>query len=149
LDWSLLDHNSDLFFFFKACVTFRRAHPVLRDGHFLRAEDYLKKGYPDLTWHGIRLGKPDWSEKSRTLAFMLGGDYAKGNLYTDEHLYVAMNMHWRDRFFALPPVPGDKHWFLFANTGDGSVHWPGWEPYLENQRILHLKPYSVAILVGR
>jgi glycogen operon protein len=149
LDWSLLGCNSDLFHFFKACITFRRAHPVLRNGYFLRGEDYLKKGYPDLTWHGVRIGKPDWSEQSRTLAFMLRGEYAKGGLYADEHIYVALNMHWRDRFFALPPAPQGKAWHLFANTGDQTIHWPGWEVRLENQRILPLKSYSIAILVGK
>lgn len=149
LDWNLLARNSDLFLFFKACITFRRAHPALRNGYFLRGEDYLKKGYPDVTWHGVRVGKPDWSEKSRSLAFMLGGEYAKGSLYTDEHIYVAMNMHWRDRIFALPPAPNGNHWYLFANTGTHTIHWPGWEPLLEDQRILSLKPYSIVILVGR
>jgi glycogen operon protein len=149
LNWNLLGSNPDLFHFFKACITFRRAHPVLRNGYFLRGEDYLKKGYSDFTWHGVRIGKPDWSETSRTLAFMLKGEYAKGGLYTDEDIYVALNMHWRSRFFALPPAPHGKAWHLFANTGDHAVHWPGWEARLENQRILSLRSYSIAILVGK
>jgi len=149
LNWDLLRTNSDLFYFFKACITFRRAHAVLRNGYFLRGEDYLNKGHLDITWHGIRVGKPDWSEKSRTLAFMLGSGYAKGGLYNDDHVYVAMNMHWRPRVFAVPPAPNGERWHVFANTSDPTVHWPGWEPPLENQRFLRLAGYSVGILVGK
>ncbi|HLY27458.1 MAG TPA: alpha-amylase family glycosyl hydrolase, partial [Aggregatilineales bacterium] len=149
LGWRLLSSNGDLFHFFKACVTFRRAHPVLRGGYFLRGEDYRNKGARDITWHGVRLNKPDWSEGGRTLAFMLAGEYAKGGLVNDNDIYVAMNMHWRQRFFALPPATGDRRWHLFANSGEHGIHWPGYEPYLQEQRVLPLKGYSVAILVGK
>ena len=49
-----------------------RRHPVLRNGYFLRGEDYMNKGYPDIAWHGLKIGKPDWSSNSRVLAFLLG-----------------------------------------------------------------------------
>ncbi|MCC7447558.1 MAG: glycogen debranching protein GlgX [Anaerolineae bacterium] len=151
LDWNLIHANGDLFHFFKCCVAFRRAHPVLRNGYFLRGEDYNNLGYPDISWHGLKVGKPDWSDKSRVLAFMLGGGYAKGGLQTDNHIYVAMNMHWQDRNFELPPCPGEARWHQFANTGAeyNEICWYGWEQALDNQKVIKLKPYSVAILVGK
>jgi isoamylase len=151
LDWRLLDKNRDLFEFAKGCSAFRRAHPVLRQGYFLRGEDYLKKGYKDISWHGLKVGKPDWSDKSHVLAFMLGGGYGKGGLFQDSHIYVAMNMHWEDQRFDLPAAPEDSRWHLFAYTGDDhrTIH-PVWhEPPLDNQKHFTLKPYSVAILVGK
>ncbi len=149
MNWSTFGENGDIFHFFKACVAFRGAHPVLRGGYFLRGEDYLDKGYPDITWHGLELDEPDWSLESRALAFMLGGGYAKGSLFTDNHLYVAMNMYWEPKTFELPAPPNFARWFTFANTGTGEVNWPGYETYLNSQEELILPAYSVAILVGK
>jgi glycogen operon protein len=149
MDWNLIGVNLDLFEFFKACIEFRRRHTVLRNGYFLRGEDYMNKGYPDIAWHGLRVGKPDWSNNSRVLAFVLGGGYAKGGLANDEHIYVAMNMHWEDQTFVLPIAPNKSRWHMFANTSTGELHWPGTEPQLGDQRKLPLKPYAVSILVGK
>jgi isoamylase len=149
MDWRMLHDNSDLFHFFKACIAFRRTHGVLRNGYFLRTEDYLKLGYQDLSWHGLEAKKPDWTIKSTTLAFMLGGGYAKGGLERDDHIYVAMNMDWQEVKFELPRCPEKKRWHMFANTSTGEVHWPGFEHMLGDQKSLPLLPYSVAILVGK
>ncbi len=150
-DWSLLDKNGDIYRFMRALIAFRRAHPLLRNGHFLRGEDYAERGCTDLSWHGIEVGKPDWSGASRTLAFMLCGQYAKGGLFTDDSIYVAMNMHWKRHLFRLPPLPEGQAWHVFANTGDpyGEIRPLGQEPRLENQARLPLMARSVAILVGR
>jgi len=149
MDWRFLEQNGDLFHFFKACITFRRAHPVLRNGYFLRNEDYLKLGYSDISWHGLKTMKADWTDKSHVLAFMLCGDYAKGGLAKDQHIYVALNMHWQDHTFELPACPHHGLWHLFTDTGTGAVYWPGYEVCLENQKLLRLKSHAVAILVGK
>lgn len=149
MDWHYLSHNADLFYFTKACIAFRRAHTVLRNGYFLRGEDYKNLGCADITWHGLKPEKPDWSPESRVLAFLLCGDYAKGGLAKDNHVYVAMNMHWEVQEFRLPKSPNGTRWHLFAYTGEGSVHWPGSEPTLRLQSKFTLKPYSITILVGR
>ena len=149
MDWRLIQANYDLFEFFKACIEFRRRHTVLRNGYFLRGEDYLKRGAPDVSWHGLKVGKPDWSDNSLVLAMLLNGDYAKGGLALDDHIYIVMNMHWQDQTFDLPPAPGKKRWHMFANTSTGELHWPGTEALLGDQRKLPLKSYAVAILVGK
>ncbi len=149
MDWQLIQANGDLFQFFRACIEFRRRHTVLRNGYFLRGEDYLSKDYADITWHGLKVGKPIWTENSRVLAFVLNGDYAKGGLAKDDHIYVAMNMHWQDQTFDLPVAPNKARWHMFANTSTGELHWPGTEPQLGDQRKLPLKSYSVSILVGK
>jgi isoamylase len=149
MDWSYLKQNAELFHFTKACIAFRRAHSVLRNGYFLRAEDYKNLGCPDISWHGLKPDKPDWSDDSRVLAFMLCGDYGKGGLAKDDHIYVAMNMHWEAQEFRLPKPPGEARWHLFAYTGSGEVNWPGSEPALTYQTKFALKSHSLAILVGR
>ncbi|MBZ0296880.1 MAG: glycogen debranching protein GlgX [Anaerolineae bacterium] len=151
MNWRFLESNGDIYHFFRACIAFRHRHPVLRNGYFLRGEDYQQKGYADITWHGMRLNRPAWNSNNYTLAFMLGGDYAKGGLARDNHIYVAMNTHWKRHTFELPRLTDGSAWHVFANTGDAAqpIHWPDWEPHLDNQRKIPLAPRSVVILVGK
>ena len=150
-NWTLPRDNADIFQFAKACIAFRNRHPVLRNGYFLRGEDYLEKHYADICWHGLEPDQPDWSAESKTLAFLLGGGYAKGGLANDDHIYVAMNMDAEPHVFKLPLSPDNMQWHMFANTDSepSEVYWPGYEPRLSIQNELEMNSYSVAILVGK
>ena len=151
LDWALLEKNADLLRFTSNLIAFRHAHPVLRNRNFLSHSDYLNTGIPDMSFHGTQPWQPDWSNSScHTLAFMLGGDYAKGG--RDSHVYVAMNMYWDSVWFTLPSLPDGLKWYVSANTGVPSPEdsWAlGSEPLLSDQNNIVLGSRSVIILVGR
>jgi isoamylase len=150
LDWTLLEKNADLFKFFKDCIAFRKAHPVLRNPDHFQNRDYVGSGYPDISWHGTKAWYADWSN-NQTIAFLLCGKHAKQGLVEDNYIYVAMNMHWETQWFEIPGLPSQKQWKIFANTGANSPEdsWePGTEPLLENQNGLLLRDRSVVILVG-
>lgn len=152
LDWSLLEQNADLFHFFKYCIAFRKKHPVLRIKQHFYHKDYVGSGYADVTWHGTQVDRPNWSESSREIAFMLCGRHANGGLTEDDYIYVAINMYWEGLVFELPPLPHDLSWHVFANTGmphPHEVYEPGAEPRLEDQSRFLMGPRSVAVLVGR
>lgn len=150
-DWSMIEQNQDLYQFARAVIEFRRRHPVLRGGHFLRGQDYNNKGCQDISWYGVRGIHPNWGKDNRALAFMLCGDYAKGGLWKDDHVYVAMNMFWEDRTFNVPAAPNGATWHLFVNTSNDkqSAYYPGTEPRLTDQTKVRVKAYSVAVLVGK
>lgn len=152
LDWELVEANLDIFRFFKNCIAFRKAHPVLRNQSHFRNQDYVGSGYADITWHGPEAWNADWSDSSRTLAFMLCGKHARGGAVADNYIYVAMNMHWEANWFELPGLPSGMKWHVFANTGAPSPDdsWtPGSEPVLSNQYGILLGDRSVVILVGK
>ena len=152
LDWTLLETHADLFRFFKHCIAFRKAHPVLRNWSHFQNVDYVGSGYADITWHGTQAWNADWSASSRTLAFMLCGKHAKGGTIKDNFIYVAMNMHWEAHWFEIPGLPEGINWHIFANTGaiPPEDSWePGTEPVLENQDGLLIGDRSLAILVGK
>jgi isoamylase len=152
MDWTLLESNADLFRFFKNCIAFRKAHPVLRNPSHLRNQDYVGSGYADITWHGIRAWYADWFDESRTLAFMLCGKHARGGQVEDNYIYVAMNMHWETQMFELPQPPQGMQWHVFANTGvtpPEDIWEPGSEPLLSDQGHFLMGPRSVVILVGK
>ncbi|KYC37198.1 glycogen debranching enzyme [Scytonema hofmannii PCC 7110] len=151
LDWNLLELNANLFRFVKNCIAFRMAHPVLRNRYHFRNIDYVGSGYADITWHGTQAWNADWSEHSRTLAFMLCGKHAKGGTVQDNYIYVAMNMHWETHWFEIPGLRDGMKWHVFANTGalpPEDIWEPGTEPVLENQSGMIVGDRSVAVLIS-
>lgn len=152
LNWDLLEKNADIFRFFKYCIAFRKAHPVLRNQKHFRHQDYVGSGYADISWHGKQAWYADWSAESRCLAFMLCGKHAREGTVTDNMIYVAMNMHWEAQWFEIPQLPPDMQWHVFANTGVDSptdIWEPGSEPVLADQHGILLGDRSVVILVGK
>jgi len=152
LDWSLLEKNAEIFRFFKQGIAFRQSHRVLRSPQHLRGDTSPGVDGAAISWHGERVGQPDWSPESRLLAFMLYGRYQEGGLQTEDCVYVALNAHWEAHVFELPSPPAGMQWHVFANT---SVQAPediwgsGLEPVLEDQGHFLMGPRSVAILVGK
>nr|PZN55864.1 MAG: glycogen debranching enzyme GlgX [Chloroflexota bacterium] len=152
LDWTLREKNETLFTFFKRLVAFRHRHPVLRNGHFLRGEDYKEAGAADITWHGKKPNKLDTSDKSRLIAFMLSGKHAKGGLAEDNDLYVAFNMHWEEEQLTLPKPPSRKKWHVFLNTSPGApqiICEVDQEPLIEDQKHFMIGPRSSIVLVAK
>ena len=143
-DWTLVNKNADLFRFAKTLIHFRHAHPVLRNGHFQPN---------DFSFHGTTPWKVDWAPYSRTLAFMVSGEYAKGGTAKDQTIYVAANMFWQPLEFTLPPAPVGTRWHVFANTGLPSpedVADIGQEkPFAEGQTTYLLGDRSIVILVAK
>jgi isoamylase len=152
LDWKLLESNADLFRFFKHCIHFRNAHPVLRSKNHFRNTDYVGSGYADITWHGTQAWNADWSNDSRVIAFVLCGEHAKEGTVTDNYIYVAMNMNWQSHWFEIPGLRNGMQWYVFVNTGANPQEdsWEsGTEPVLEDQYGLFVGERSVVILIGK
>lgn len=152
LDWSSMDSREGLLRFFQQCVAFRRAHPVLRSRTHLRHTDYVGSGFADMSWHGTEAWKPDWSEQSRALAFMVCGQHAKNGTERDNHVYVALNTYWDALWFHPPQLPSGLNWHLAINTGMASPEdiWEyGHEPLLNDQESIMLGARSAVVLVGR
>lgn len=152
MDWTLVDRNAELFRFWKQMIAFRHAHPVLRNRWHLSNRDYLGTGYPDISWHGIKAWRPDWSGTSRVLAFLLCGKHARGGTLIDNYVYVAFNTHWEALPFELPGLPNGMRWHVFANTGVASPQdiWePGSEPLLDDQQTIVVGDRAAVVLVGK
>ncbi|MGD9022501.1 MAG: glycogen debranching protein GlgX, partial [Deltaproteobacteria bacterium] len=69
VNWDLAVKNADLVRFFQKVVALRNQHPVFRRRHFLTGKDSNRDAHPDVSWHGLELEKPDWSQGARVLAF--------------------------------------------------------------------------------
>jgi glycogen operon protein len=151
-DWTRLESEADMLRFVKLCIQFRQAHRVLRNRFYFQNQDAINSGYPDISWHGVEAWRPDWSDASRTLAFMLCGQHVPAGKKPDDYIYVGMNMHWERHAFQLPRLPKSRKWRLFADTGLPSpreICQPGAESLLSDQDQYTMEERSVIILVGR
>ena len=151
IDWTLAEKNADLLRFFSRLLHFRHAHPVLRNRWHHSGYDYVGSGLPDLSWHGLQAWRPDWSPASRSLAFMLDGQHARGGTVPDQTLYVAFNSGWESQNFELPGLPSGERWHVVANTSMPSpldICEPGEEWPLDGASVL-LGGRSAMILLAR
>lgn len=132
LQWSNKEANRDFFQFCKKLIFFRKKHPLLRRAHFLTEED--------ITWHGYQ-GAPNWSEKSRFLAYTLI-DQKK-----QEDLFIAFNASHEPVSVTLPLCKG-RAWQLICDT----AKTPPFDFYEEEGPTLDfstpytMTPYSALLL---
>ena len=78
VDWSWREKNAGL-------VRFTRMMIALRKQHFaLSREQFVNR----VSWHGIKVGDPDWTGQNAPLAFQMHG------WHWQPDLYVMFNAHW-------------------------------------------------------
>jgi glycogen operon protein len=152
LDWDLAKKNANLLRFVRLLVSFRRGHSSLRRADWFTGEDCIGSGYPDISWHGVKSGEPDWGEHSHSLAFMICGQHDRALGGSGEFFYAAFNMHDEPLNFALPGLPAGWRWHLLADTAQpspGDIHEPGAEPELAAQSAVVLPAKSCVLCLGR
>lgn len=119
LNWRDLDKNKELYEFTAKLIRLRGQHPILHKEKELRIMDYLSYGYPDLSYHGAAAWRPSMESNDRQIGIMYCGKYARvDRLREDDFLYVALNMHWEARDFAMPRLPKGMKWELLYLTED-------------------------------
>ena len=109
LDWSLMEKNAELMRFVQKLTHFRRSLTVfkkVRDD--ISLNELLHQA--QLEWHGVNLGKPDWSPISHSLAFSVRG---QSGLF-----HLIFNAYHEALEFELPPVAeqGLQPWRRIIDT---------------------------------
>ncbi len=115
-DWALLAKHADVHRF----VSMLNARRVLRDVESEEKRMTLNQLLlqEDITWHGVKLGEPDWRHSSHSLAFTV-------RLTMDRtHYHIILNAYWEPLEFELPPVAdGARHpWRRWVDTFLDSPH---------------------------
>jgi isoamylase len=107
MDWTLVEKHADVYRFARLLNAYRRMRnfePDLQD----RSNQLLKEA--NRTWHGVKLGEPDWSFSSHSLATSVA--YSNQNVL----LYLILNAYWEPLEFELPPVNKDRSWKRWIDT---------------------------------
>jgi glycogen operon protein len=146
VDWTLLEVYPDIYNFFRGMIALRKAHPIFRrERHFIGETDPAT-GFRDIEWHGVRVGKPDFTHYSHSVAFTLAG------MGIDNTFYVVANAYWEGLDFELPKLPGGWLWVQAANTGmepPRDIYPLGQEkPIHPSQKTVHAGARSVVILMS-
>jgi isoamylase len=141
-DWTLLRKRADVHRF----VELLNARRVLRAAEQERQRVALNQliQQADVTWHGVKIGRPDWSPSSHSLAFTV-----KVALHRVS-VHVILNAYWEPLEFELPvlsPVSGDS-WRRWIDTFLDSPHdIVDWEcAPMAPGHIYRVEPRSVVVL---
>jgi glycogen operon protein len=142
-DWTLLERHPDIHRFVRALIAFRQQRDVVVGRMRLTLNELLAQAKID--WHGVELGRPDWSDQSHALAFCLTS--FAGRL----RLHGLFNAYWEPLRFQLPPASPETRgtWRRWIDTSlpspDDIVDWER-APKLADASYL-VQPRSVAFLV--
>jgi len=140
LDWEPDEAARDHLDFTRGLVHLAQAVPLLQDDRFWKATSHTEKG--DITWHGLELNKPDWTDTSHQLAYTLGA------LDGGPRLHVLLNSGDAPRPFAIPPARTGGVWRLaVATAGDPGqrVFAPGKGPEVK-QGSVEVPDHSLTVL---
>jgi isoamylase len=150
-DWALTDSNAELLTFAQRCLHLRRSQPMLRRPTSGTVADGPRHRDLEVSWHGTQAWSPDWSDSSRTLAFMVQRNGIEDMGEGDDCVYVALNMYWEPLWFELPQMAGVR-WHVALDTSLGppdDAAVPGSEPALMDQSKVLREARSVVVLIGR
>jgi isoamylase len=120
-DWTDIEKHADVHRF----MTLLNARRVLRDEAHERQRVSLDQliRQAEKTWHGIRVGEPDWGDNSHSLA--LEATLREEGL----RVYLILNAYWEPLEFELPPTGdgGARSWSRWIDTSlptpDDIVPW--------------------------
>jgi isoamylase len=108
-DWTLLDRHRDILRFFQILAAYRKTRESEEELLHLTLTEVLQRR--TLRWHGVEIGRPDWSECSHSLAL----EASHGDL--DPHYFAIFNAYHASLDFQLPPpAQGRGPWLRWIDT---------------------------------
>jgi isoamylase len=141
-DWSLVAKHTDVHRFVALLSARRLLLDLEPERRRLSLNQLLKKA--NRVWHGVKLGQPDWSASSHSLAFTAE---ARGE---NPWFHVMLNAYWEPLEFELPAAGGRSQdsWHRWIDTTLDSpndiVEWQG-APLVPG-RTYRAGPRSVVVL---
>ena len=142
-DWSLMKKNADLLRFVRGLIHFTRSYSVFHHKHVLTRP--LSHTDTTITWHGVRLNRPDFGEDSHSMAFELKAP-AKG-----ERVFVILNAFWEPLAFEIPPSWTGQTWRRLIDTslaGGEDYVPPAKAPHI-GSRLYRAHARSAVVLVSK
>lgn len=118
--WKNTNQTKEIHDYVRKLIQLRKNHPILHLDRELKIMDYAACGFPDLSYHGDSAWAPKYDNHIRHIGIMLCGKYARIDRVTeDDFFYIAYNMFWDSRRFALPKLPKGLKWNMELCSFDG------------------------------
>ncbi|MGB3786687.1 MAG: glycogen debranching protein GlgX [Phormidesmis sp.] len=141
-DWNALAEQKDFLRFVRQLISLsQNLHVFSHDHPLIVTHQSIIE--PAISWHGVQLGQPDWSEDSHSIAFTLRyGQY-------HEQLHIIFNAYWKPLTFGLPPLDRGQHWKRIINTAVASPEdfYPIEAAPTVEQSFYQVAPRSSVILI--
>jgi isoamylase len=114
LDWTLMTQHADVHRFVTLLIARRLLRSVEHEHRRVSLTELL--GQAHRTWHGVRLGEPDWGHDSHSLAVTIDMQQ-EGPLF-----HLIANAWWEPLEFALPGLDGEPAagWRRWVDTARAS-----------------------------
>ena len=141
LDWENLKKHKDVFEFFKAMVSLRNDHPVIRRS---RRTGMTTSGYEELSFHGTKPWQIDKDVPLLCFAFMYSETKEEFGVPEDSFIYCAVNSYWASKYFDLPRLPQGFKWYNYADSSKKAQS----KSAVTGESVC-LEARSVMVLVGR
>ena len=139
-DWTLPSRHADVHRFVRLLIARRQTRDMEHERRRISLNQLLRDGTK--TWHGVKLGQPDWSPASHSLAFH--ADIAGHELT----FHVIFNAYWEPLEFELPILSSGEGWRRWIDTGldppQEIVEWQAAPPV--PGYTYHAGPRSVVVL---
>lgn len=142
LDWNDLHTERDLFEYVKGIIALRKEMDILHPCRKLKGLAETSYGLPEISYHGSQAWKAPVGVDSRQL-----GVYYHNEKCNITNCFVAYNMHWEEKIFALPTLPENQNWYqkFTTQTEEGMQQ----EILLENQKEITVGARTMIMFVGR
>jgi len=142
-DWTLLARHADLHRFVKALIALRMGRSLSDERGDMTLNELLRR--QPIEWHGVRLGAPDWSHESHTLAATIRPVGGRGAIH------LMANAYWEPLEFEIPPAgAGGRSWRRCLDTSlpspDDIREWEA-APAVDGQ-VYPVGPRSVVVLLA-
>jgi len=141
-DWTLLERHADVHRFVKLLNRYRQRRDIVTAGSSLTLSQLLEHSHID--WHGVKLGQPDWSDDSHSLALTFS------TLQRRFLVHGMFNAYWQPLPFELPPITtgNGQRWRRCIDTalpGDDDIRQWDAAPPVEGGHYT-VQPRSVVLL---
>ena len=142
-DWDLVAKNQGLFRYVKILVSQRLRRDASQEENAMSLKELLDRGR--ITYHGVKLNAPDWSDHSHSIAFNVE------SLSGRTSMHIMFNAYSEPLEFEVPVVgASDRIWRLWMDTGKASpadIYDWGKGPEFTDSR-LSVEGRSIVILVS-
>jgi len=113
-DWSLVEKHADVLRFATLLIERRLLRDTTHEAQRISLNQMLRMA--KLTWHGVKLNQPDWSEQSHSIA--LTAELKKDKLF----FHFILNAYWEPLEFELPSLESGNFWRRWIDTSLDSPH---------------------------
>jgi isoamylase len=108
-DWSMVERHADVLRFAILLIARRRLRDTEHEQQRESLNQLLRRA--KCSWHGVKIGQPDWSDHSHFLAFT--AELQNENML----LHFVLNAYWESLEFELPPLDNKGAWRRWIDTG--------------------------------